>query len=136
MNRRMLFIVNAVVLLLMGLGFLLIPDTLLTLFGATVGATGILMARSLGTVQFGNAVLCWVARDHAESPAGTAIVIALFLEYLITIVTTSLAQLSGVFNALGWFYPILSIVFALLFGYAWLADRDTRADLSRPAAQE
>lgn len=117
MKFKNLMVIKALVCLAFGILLLIIPDKLLSLFGATLGDGGIFTAREYGAALFGNLFLCWFAKDAAESDARKAIILALFVYDLIGFVVTVITVISGVLNPLGWLIVFVYLFFTLGFGY-------------------
>jgi hypothetical protein len=117
MKFKTLMIIKAVVCLTLGLPILFVPKFFYGLFGTTLGAGGMFAAREYGASLMGNLMITWFARNAAESDARRAIILALFLYDAIGFVVTLIAQLSGLFNPLGWFAVALYLFFAVGFGY-------------------
>ncbi len=119
MKTKHLFIVNSVVLLMHGLGFLLMPEATMSYYGVTLGAGGMLVARWLGGVQLGNALLTWLTRNASDSIARQAIITALFFAWTVAFVAGLVAQLAGTMNGLGWSSVVISLALAVGFGLTW-----------------
>ncbi|MBS4032870.1 MAG: hypothetical protein KGZ85_00275 [Ignavibacterium sp.] len=117
MSFKNLMIIKAVVCLFFGILLLAIPDTLLSIFGATLGAGGMFTAREYGSSLFGNLFLCWFARNSEESDARGAIILALFVYDLIAFVMTTITVIAGVLNPLGWLIVFTYLFFTISFGY-------------------
>src|SRR5438093_12977980 len=109
MKLNLWLMIAAVVALIFGLGFVLIPDQVLSWYGLTganaLNDAGILMTRLFGATLIGFGALDWFAKDVEESGARRAIVIGGFVSTAIGFVVFLIAQL-GTFgtlvNALGW----------------------------------
>lgn len=117
MSFKNLMIIKATVCLAFGILLLAIPDILLSIFGATLGAGGMFTAREYGSSLFGNLFLCWFAKNAAESDARRAIILALFVYDLIAFVMTAITVISGILNPLGWLIVFVYLFFTLGFGY-------------------
>jgi len=117
MKFSAVMVIKAVVCLVFGFLFVLVPGTLLSFIGITVGAGGIFIARLYGASLFGNLMLSWFARNAAESNARRAIILDLFIYDAIGFVVALLAQLTCVMNPLGWFIVVVYLFFTLGFGY-------------------
>lgn len=124
MKLKSLFIFNAVATTMFGLGSVLAPHPLMTLFGASLSPAGALMMRYGGAWLIGIGLLAWFARDAADSEARRAIVLAFVVCYAIAFVVALLAQVAGVLNILGWGTVALNLVLAL--GYAYVQFRGSR----------
>lgn len=117
MKFKNLMVIKALVCLAFSILLLIIPDKLLSLFGATLSDGGIFTAREYGAALFGNLFLCWFAKDAAESDARRAIILALFVYDLIGFIVTAITVISGVLNPLGWLIVFVYLFFTLGFGY-------------------
>ena len=112
-----LMVIKAIVCLVFGILLVLVPGPLLSLYGITVGAGGIFMARVYGASLLGNLMLSWFARNAADSEARRAIILDLFVYDAVGFVVALLAQLSGLMNPLGWALVVIYLFFTLGFGY-------------------
>jgi hypothetical protein len=117
MRPSTLMVINAIVALFFGLGLVLAPGALVSLYGAQLGEAGIYVARLLGAEFLSYAVLTWFARDSEESAARRAILFALVTSFGVGFIVALGGQLSGVTNALGWFTVVVYLLFALGYGY-------------------
>jgi len=112
-----LMIVNAIIAAVFGIGFVLVPDQVISLYSAETGATLDLMCQLFGASLLGFAALTWLARNAPDSDARRAIVVALFVGDLVGCVVALLARLGGVVNTLGWSTVGIYLVLAIGFGY-------------------
>jgi len=117
MKLKSLFIFNAIATIIFGIGSVLAPQTLVSLFGATLNPAGVLMMRYGGAWLIGIGLLAWFARNAADSEARRAIVLAFLICYSIAFIVALLAQLAAVLNALGWATVALNLLLALGYGY-------------------
>ena len=117
MKLKTMLVIKAIVCLVFGILFLLLPGPLMAFFGVTLGSGGIFVARLYGASLFGNLFLTWFARNDAGSEALQATVLALFVYDAIGFVVALLAVLSGVINTLGWAVVGLYLLLTLGFGY-------------------
>ena len=130
MRFSTMMIVKAFVCLVFGIPMLLIPRLLMSLYGVTLAAGGILMARLNGASLLGNLMLTWFGRKVTASDARRVIALHLTLYYSIGLVVALLATLSGVMNVLGWSIVLIYLVIALGFG-SFLA-KSTTPQLTSP----
>lgn len=72
MKMRTLFVINAVIQLIFGLGFMFAPTVLLGLFGTRTDAIGITLSHVAGGVILSLAIISWLGKD-VEGPAQNAI---------------------------------------------------------------
>jgi len=120
-----LMVIKALVCLLFGILLIAIPDTLLSIFGAVLGAGGMFTAREYGAALFGNLFLCWYARDAGESEARRAIILALFVYDLIGFIVTIITVFLGVLNLLGLLIAFVYLFFTFGFGYFMVKPPET-----------
>ena len=122
MKLSTLLAINAVFAVIFGLGFLLIPETLLSFYGVSLGAAGLYLGRLLGGAFLGYGILSWLVRD-GSGPEMRAIVLALFVSEITGFVITVYYQLQGIANALGWSTAVIYLLFGLAFGYHYFKMR-------------
>jgi hypothetical protein len=109
---------KAIVEVIFGIGFVLLPVALGSLFGMTLDPGGALMAQLFGTAFIFGSIVLWLARNLPKSDVGArAIIIAVVVSNTIGFIVTFIASLSGVWNALGWLPVALYLVFGLAFAY-------------------
>jgi len=118
---RKLFITDAVIALLFGLGLVAVPGALLALYGAGDSPTAEFVARILGAAVLGHGAIQWLARDVAETPAGWAITRGNLVFDVVAAASAAMAVLSGVVNVLGW--GIVALFVALFVVRAYLVTR-------------
>lgn len=109
--------VKAIVCLVFGPLFVLLPQALLELYGVRLGAGGVFVARLYGASLFGSLAISWSARTARGSEALRAIVLGFFIYDAIAFFVALAAQFSGVMNALGWSAVAIYLLLTLGFGY-------------------
>ena len=118
MNYRIMFLINAFIAVLLGLGFLAVPDRVLGQFGMDAYAATRLISQFLGTAMLGLGLLLWFAKDISELNLQKGMAIALLIGAVAGLVITALGATSGVLRANWW---IAMIGYALLgAAYAYL----------------
>jgi hypothetical protein len=123
MKLGYLFVIAAVVTFVFGLGFVLLPEQLLSIYGVNkLDPAGILIGRLFGAALLGYGALYWFARDAEDSEARRAMLIGGFVSAAVGFVAFLLAQLGGVVNGLGWVNVAIYLLLAVGFGY-FLAPR-------------
>jgi len=118
MSYKVLFILNAVVALVFGLGFLFRPGFVLPLFGVTEQYAATLWAsRFFGSALFALGLILWFAKD-AEERVQKGVSWGLFISTLIGLVLTLLAAYSstGVLRQNAWIAIVIYAVFAVGYG--------------------
>ena len=118
MKIRTLLIVDAIVSVLLALGLLLGPMTVLKFLGLSSGKSELLLAQVIGAALVALGALAWFGRDAEDPTAVQAITAALLLFSGIGFVVVLLGLLAQVTRAGGaW---LLDAVFLLLTaGYAY-----------------
>jgi hypothetical protein len=120
MKIKTLMIINAIVAIVFGVVFVIIPSQVYSLYGPGIGdATGVLnyMGQLFGAALIGFGLLTWTARNAANSEARKAIVLALFVSEVIGFVVSLMGQMNNVVNDLGWSTVVIYLILALGFGY-------------------
>ncbi len=121
MSYKVLFVLSAVVAVIFGLGFLIVPDRVLPLFGTTEQyITTIFAARFFGFSTFAFGLVLWFAKDVADPAAqkglGIAMLVISVIGFALSILGTM--EVSKVIRANVW-APIA--LFALSgLGYAFM----------------
>ncbi len=102
MPLRNLLIVNAFLATFHGLGFLLLPTTLLGLYQIEPGTGAQLMGQLFGAELIVVAVITWQGRNFTDAPALRAIVLANLLADVAGTVVSTKAVVSGGMGPAGW----------------------------------
>jgi hypothetical protein len=110
--------VNAVVALVYGIGLVLLPSTLLSMYGVTPGPAVNLASQLFGVELLHVGLICWFARNVSDGPAQRALILASLIGQVIGLIVALMGTLSGVFNAVGW--SAVAIYLLLGLGYAYL----------------
>jgi hypothetical protein len=128
MKASYVFTLNAVLGLIFGLAFVLVPEQTVALYGVDLNAAGLYIARLLGGAFLSYALLTWTVRYAVDSRERRAIVLALLVANAIGLVASLLAQLSGIANALGWSTVVIYLIFVLGYGYLQFVREPTMAE--------
>lgn len=123
MKLKHLLSITAVLGLLFGLGFVLVPGQVVTMFGTTADKAMQHMARNFGSAMLSLAVLSWAARNAPDSVARRAIILALFVYFTLGSISIVYFQLTGIPNINGWFVLVLHVALGGAFGYYLFAGR-------------
>jgi len=117
MSFRNLMIVTAVSATAFGLGFIIAPTQLGSLFGMSSTPTSDFAFRLYAMALIGVGLLAWLIRqadDHAtQKPILTAFFVMDFGGFLVMLY----AQLAGLMNALGWSVAILLLLLSAAYAY-------------------
>ena len=117
MKLKSLFVFNAITAIIFGVGSVLAPQMIVSLFGATLNPAGMLMMRYGGAWLIGIGLLAWFTRNAADSEARRAIVLAFLICYSIAFIVALISQLAAVLNAFGWGTFALNLLLTLGYGY-------------------
>lgn len=116
MKLSTLFVINAVIAFVFGIGFVLIPNTLVSFYGVELNTAGTHLARLLGGAFIGYGLISWLLKD-SSGPDQRSVVLALTVSELLGFVIALMDQLQGNSNALGWSTVVIYLVMGLAFGY-------------------
>ena len=117
MKIKTLMIITAVIAVVFGFAFVFIPEQFLLLYGNPVTAGMKYIGQLFGAALITFAVLTWSARNSPDNEARKAIVLSLFIGYVIGFIVVLMGQLSCVVNVLGW--STVAIYFLLSLGYGY-----------------
>jgi hypothetical protein len=115
---KTLFTITLVVELIFALGFLAVPGMMFATFGVTPDAFATSLIRTFGSALLGFVVLLWYGRSSDNHGLHRAVLVSMFTYWLISSIVMLLAQLAGLFNAMGWGVVILHIGFTIAYGYS------------------
>jgi hypothetical protein len=117
MKLKHLFILNAFVSCLSGSRAVLMPVTMVSLFGVTPGSAVVFMAQYAGLGSIAMGLIAWFARNVKDDDAQRAITTALLITNAIGAIISVLGTLSGAMKGRGWLVTGFYLFFAL--GYAY-----------------
>ena len=119
MSLRNLLTVAAIIAFVFGLGFVLIPAQLSSLYNVALNPGGSFIGQLFGAALIGFAVLNWFARGVKDSQALQAILLANLIGDGVGFVFALIAQVTGVagVNQLGWLTVAIYLLLTLGFAY-------------------
>ena len=117
MKYKTLFVTDAVVLLLVGLGQLFLPGRHSEMYGATLQPPGVAMGRFYGASILALAWMMWKARGSGPSAVIDGLMQGNILFFTLSAAISLLGQIQGTFNPMGWSTVALSVFFAAWFTY-------------------
>ena len=118
MKLSQLMSIKAVITLVFGIGFVLVPKAVMALYGVTLDPAGAMMTQFFGAAFLLLSIVLWFARNAPYSEVTLqALLLAVVIGDAIGFIVALLAQLSGVANALGWLNVVLYLLLTLGFGY-------------------
>jgi hypothetical protein len=123
MKLRSLLIVNAIILGCSGIWALLLPSSVLSLYGVESGPAVQLMARYAGLGSLVIALVAWFSRNVMDLKAQRAIILAFLITYVIAVIVSVIGTISGTMK-IGWAVVGLYLLFALGYAYILLLKKD------------
>jgi len=118
--------VNAIVLGLFGLGFLIAPSALGSSYAGGVNATTELALRYFGSAFVVLAIVSWFAAGAGASSLQRWIVRAFALDGALGVVLAVTGMSSGVMTSMGYLNLALGAIFLVAFGYFGFMRSDTQ----------
>ncbi len=117
MKLRTILMLNGIVASAYGISFLLVPSTVLEIYGVTQGPAEQLMGQYFGVALIGIGLLTWLAKEVTEVSTQRAMILALLISNLAGVIVSVLGTLSDVMSAVGWSAVAIYVVFGLGYGY-------------------
>ena len=117
MNYRTIFLINALVAVLFGLAFLIVPTLALKQFGVDQYAATRLVSQFFGTAILTLGLLLWFAKDITDvnllKGTGMALMIGSAAGLIITLIGTT----TGVLRTNWWIAALVYTLFGLVYAY-------------------
>lgn len=107
---------KAVISTFFGIAFVLVPVSLLAIYGVALDASGAMMAQMSGASLIAIGLICWFSRN-ADSSLLLGITLSLLIADGLGFVLMLRSQLLGQMNAMGWTAVALYLLLTLGFGY-------------------
>ena len=131
MKLTTFLIINAIIAVVFGLGFVLFPGQVTSLYGPEASAPLEYVGQLFGAALLAFAALTWFARNAPDSEARRAILLALFVGDSVGFVVALIGQLGGVMNALGWSTVAIYLLLAIGFYYFRFVAKPEATDVER-----
>ena len=120
MAVKTFFTIIAVLALVHGVGFVLIPEQVAASYGMASSAATLLMARLFGAALVGLALIFWFARD-GSSESVRAVFIATIVGNTAGLIVVAMGTIAGTLNAMGWVAALIYLFGAAGSGYFLMA---------------
>ena len=120
---KALFTSAAVLLLLLGLGWLIAPEAMLQRWGMEAETNSVFIGRRYAGLLLGYAVLLWVARATPPSEAREAIVVSGIAATLAMTALSVYGALTGTAGPAIWISVAIEVGLAAWFIRAWVGSR-------------
>ena len=117
MKLKTLMVITTIVGLLFGLSFIIAPAWTEASYGVNLDIGGQYIARLLGSVYLGYAVLLWLARNSPNSGTRRAIVVSAFVTMVLGLILSIYDRIVGIENALAWSSLAIFLLLSIGFGY-------------------
>src|SRR5687768_10619426 len=118
MDLSLLLAIQAVVFVIVGTAFLLIPHQYAAPFGMRLDEGSVFFARLVGSAYLAIAVLDWLTREDLVANMDAVILCNLIVNALPGVLHLR-AVLTGLHNRLGWGPVVLIAALTLAWAYAW-----------------
>jgi len=117
MNYRIMFLINAFIVVLLGLGFLLLPQKILGQFGVDGYAATKLLSQFFGTALLGLGLLLWFAKDVTDTNLQKGMGIALLVGVAAGVMITVIGTTGGILRENWWIALVLYTILGLANAY-------------------
>ena len=134
MTSKSMLTITAIVAILYGLAFVLIPDNLNALYGVPSAPHTALYTRFFGSALLGLGVITWFAKDFRSWDAIRGVLIGTAVTTAIGGLIALFAVVTGLSNAMTW---TSVLVYALIFVGAvyWLSQGEKNSAVAATLAQ-
>jgi hypothetical protein len=116
MKLSTFLMVKAIVCLVFGIGFAVVPTTVGSIYALTLDPDGLIMARFFAALLIGIGIILWISRN-ADWNVLKGITLSLCIADTIGFIVALVGQLSGNMNALGWIIVVIWFLLALGLAY-------------------
>lgn len=119
MSNKIIFILNAIVVLALGFALIFAPQATLTQFGTETRVAELHMARFLGAALATLGLLLWFAKDALDAQVQRNMAIAMLAGTVLALFVTIVGvAMDGVIRNFGWLLIVIEVAFGL--GYAFV----------------
>jgi FtsH-binding integral membrane protein len=115
MRPNTVFLAGGVIAIAFGLSFLLVPGTVLLMYGAPADAATVLMSPFFGVALLQVGLMLYLLRETRDAATQRSMAVAGVVGSIAGVLASLMGVMGGVVNALGW--STVAIYAALLLGY-------------------
>ena len=115
MRPNTVFLAGGVIAIAFGLSFLLVPGTVLPMYGAPADAATVLMSRFFGVALLQVGLMLYLLRETRDAATQRSMALAGVVGSVAGVLVSLMGVMGGAVNALGW--STVAIYAALLLGY-------------------
>jgi hypothetical protein len=120
MTIKGFFTIIAVLALVHGVGFVLLPEQVAASYGMATSASTVLMARLFGAALVGLGLIFWFSPD-GSSESVRSVFIATIIGNTIGLIVVVLGTTAGTLNSMGWIAALIYLFGAAGSGYFVMA---------------
>jgi hypothetical protein len=117
MSYKVVFVINALVAVVFGIAFLVVPTIALKQFGVDEYASTKLILQFFGTGLLTIGLLTWFAKDVADASVQRGMGMAMLVGSLAGLVMSVIGVATGSVRILGWLAIVIYVVFTLVYGF-------------------
>jgi len=110
MDTKLFLAISAVIALLYGIAFILIPNVLLSAYGVQSNPSAVLGFRYFGVTLLGLGLITWLVRESRDWTALRGVLIGLAVGDAVGTVLSIWATLAGLMNGMGWSAVLIYLI--------------------------
>jgi len=115
--------IAAAIAIIYGVGFILVPGFVLTIYGMTADAALSLMARYFGLTLLGMGLITWLVRETTDGKALRGLLTGLSVQGVIGLLVSIWGTVNGTMNGMGWSGVLIYAILLAGYLYCLFADR-------------
>jgi hypothetical protein len=115
MKLSTLLVITAVIALVFGILFVLVPTFVLSIYGVTQGPAEALMSQYFGTCLIFAGLVAWLMRKVTDASAQRAVVLGFLITDVLGVIISLIGTLSGTMSSVGWTVVVLYLLLAIGF---------------------
>jgi hypothetical protein len=116
MTIKTFFMILAVLAVVHGIGFVLIPEQVASAYGMATSASSRLTAQLFGGALLAWGVIVWLAREFS-SDAVRGVLIGTVIGDVVSLIVAAMGTLAGTMNAMGWVAVLIYLFSAVGCAY-------------------
>jgi len=117
MSYKVVFVINALVALVFGVAFLVVPTIALKQFGVDEYASTKLVLQFFGTGLLTIGLLAWFAKNVTDAGVQKGMGVAMLIGSVAGLVMSVIGVATGAVRTLGWLAIVIYAVFVLGYGF-------------------
>ena len=116
MTIKTFFTIIAILALVHGVGFVLVPEQVAASYGMSASVSTVLMARLFGAALLGLGLIFWFARG-GSSDSVHGVLVATIIGNTLGLIVVVMGTMAGTLNAMGWVATLIYLFGAAGSGY-------------------